>query len=87
MEVQDVYQDSEEKWHIDYGFSHLMGLAIRVYFGQLFISLILFIPLLILGVLIGIAVGKSLPTENKTSQSLDAQHQSICNEPSKQGEI
>ena len=68
MEVQDVYKDEQGKWHIDYGASNLMGLAIRVYCGQFLISLIIMIPVMILSFLIGIAAGKSLPEENNTSQ-------------------
>jgi hypothetical protein len=48
MEVENVYQDAQGKWHIDYGAAHLMGLAIRVYFGQFLISLIIAIPVIIL---------------------------------------
>lgn len=71
MEVQNVYQDDQGKWHVDYGAGHLIGLAIRVYFGQLLIGLIIGIPVMILSVLIGIAVGKSLPEESNTSQKLN----------------
>ncbi len=80
MEVHNVYQDNEGKWHIDYGSSHLMGLAIRVYFGQLLISLIILIPIAVLGVFVGFVLGKSLPEKENTSSSLNAQQEVICNE-------
>ena len=80
MQVDNVYQDAEGKWHVDYGFSHLMGLAIRVYFGQFLISLILVIPIMIISVIAGIALGQSLPEETDTSGSADIQHEAVCAE-------
>lgn len=66
MEVKKVYQDKEGKWHIDYDSSHLMGLAIRVYFGQIlitiFISIFIILPILILT---SIASGNSLHKKEK----------------------
>jgi uncharacterized membrane protein len=83
MEVQNVYQDAQGKWHIDYGAGHLMGLAIRVYFGQLLIGLIIAIPVIVLSVLIGVAVGKSLAEESNTSQKLNSHNESVCTESSR----
>ncbi len=77
MEVQNVYKDDQGKWHIDYGTGHLMGLAIRVYCGHFLNSLILTIPIMILGFLIGVATGKSLPEENNTSQKLNSHQESV----------
>lgn len=67
MKVENVYQDNEGNWHIDYGFTHLMGLAIRVHLGQIFVGLTILIPLLILSALVGFTFGKSLPEENNSS--------------------
>lgn len=50
MEVKNVYQDNEGRWHIDYGFDHLMGLAIRVYFGQFFIGILTMLFLIVIGI-------------------------------------
>ena len=80
MQVEHIYQDSEGKWHVDYGVSHLMGLAIRVYFGQILISLILIIPIMILSVIAGIVLGQSLPEETDTSGAADIQHEAVCAE-------
>ena len=80
MEVEKVYQDEQGKWHIDYSFSHLMGLAIRVYGGQFFLGLICLIPLMILSVLAGLALGRSLPEKENTSSSSNVRQESICNE-------
>jgi len=57
MKVENVYQDEQGDWHIDYGLDNLMGLAIRVYFGQLLISLVVVIPLMIISVLAGFTLG------------------------------
>ena len=80
MEVQNVYQDDEGKWHIDYGSSHLMGLAIRVYFGQLLIGLIVIIPIAVLSALTGFILGKSLPEKENAHSSPNVQQEFICNE-------
>ena len=64
MKVKKVYQDNKGNWHIDYGFTHLMGLAIRVYIGGFFLWLTLFVSLLILSALVGFTFSKSLPEEN-----------------------
>ncbi|MEM8506057.1 MAG: hypothetical protein AAF716_23270 [Cyanobacteria bacterium P01_D01_bin.1] len=82
MEVRDVYQDAEGKWHVDYSTEHLMGLAFRVYFGQFLVGLFVGIPLLVLSALVGAAVGKSLPKESNTSEMLNFHSESICSEPS-----
>lgn len=65
MKVENVYQDKEGNWHIDYGLGNLMALAIRVYIGQLLIGLVLLIPLMMIAVLAGFTLGQSLPKENK----------------------
>ncbi|MEO1145178.1 MAG: hypothetical protein AAFY26_06240 [Cyanobacteria bacterium J06638_22] len=80
MQVENVYQDPEGKWHVDYSVSHLMGLAIRVYFGQFLISLILVIPIMIISVIAGIALGQSLAEETETSGTADVQHETVCAE-------
>ena len=80
MQVENVYQDSQGNWHVDYGIGHLMGLALRVYFGQILISLIIVIPLMIISVIAGIALGQSLPEETDTSGGADIQHEAICTE-------
>lgn len=80
MEVENVYQDNQGKWHIDYSPSNLMGLAIRVYVGQFVLGLICFIPLMILSVFAGFVLGKSLPEQENTSSSFNVQQESICNE-------
>lgn len=67
MKVENVYQDNEGNWHIDYGYTHLMGLAIRVFFGQLLIGFTFYLPFLILAALVGFTFGKSLPAENDSS--------------------
>ena len=77
MRVENVYQDSEGNWHIDYDPAHLIGLAIRVYFGQFLIGLYLLLPLLILSALVGFTFNKPLPNEN-TSPSPDPQPESFC---------
>ncbi|MDJ0588447.1 MAG: hypothetical protein QNJ72_00415 [Pleurocapsa sp. MO_226.B13] len=81
MKVEDVYQDSDGNWHIDYGFSHLMGLAIRVYFGQFFlaltIGLIAITSVAILSALAGFAFGKSLSETENNSSSLNLQQEFI----------
>ncbi|MDJ0507886.1 MAG: hypothetical protein QNJ64_01320 [Crocosphaera sp.] len=79
MKVKDVYQDSEGNWHIDYDANHLMGLAIRVYFGQMLITLCLIPIFLVLGIFIGIVFGKPLPTENKIPQTPNFQYEHIPN--------
>ena len=70
MQVEIIYQDAEGKWHIDYNSGHLMGLAIRVYWGQflinIFIGLIIGLPLLILATLVS---AKSLDTEKSINPS------------------
>ena len=76
MKVENVYQDNEGNWHIDYGFTHLMGLAIRVYLGQICIGLIFLIPIVILSALVGFTFGKSLPEENTSFD--DLQTESVC---------
>ena len=80
MEVENVYQDNEGKWHIDYSPSNLMGLAIRVYAGQFVLSLICFIPLMILSILAVFTLGKSLPEKENTTSSFNVQQESICND-------
>lgn len=67
MEVQNVYQDSEGKWHVDDGLGNVMGLAIRIYFGHILIGWIIAIPALVLSFMMGIALGKSLPEERDPS--------------------
>ena len=78
MKVENVYQDAEGKWHIDYSFAHLMGLAIRVYLGQLCIGICVVLPILILATL---ASAKSLP--NKKNIVPNSNHtvpqESVCN--------
>lgn len=69
MQVKNVYKDNEGNWHIDYDTTHLMGLAIRVYFGQIFIGLAILLPLLVLSALVGFTFAKSLPEENNSSFS------------------
>ena len=77
MQVENVYQDAEGKWHVDYSFSHLMGLALRVYLGQILITLVIFVPLMILLVAIGVAFGKSLP-EGESSYQESTKNESVC---------
>ena len=82
MEVRDVYQDAQGKWHIDYSSGHLMGLAIRVYWGQFLLSIsiciLIGLPLIILATL---ASAKSLHEE----KNIDSNHDptilqgSFCN--------
>ena len=79
MKVENVYQDSEGNWHIDYDASHLMGLAIRVYCGQFLLALFLLVPIMILAALVGFTYGKSLPEEN-TSLFCDFQPKPVCHE-------
>ncbi|MDJ0534204.1 MAG: hypothetical protein QNJ70_17265 [Xenococcaceae cyanobacterium MO_207.B15] len=79
MEVENVYQDSEGKWHIDYSSANLMGLAIRVYFGQFLLFLFIGIPLMILSALLGFAYANSLPDETDSSQKLNVQQELILN--------
>ena len=64
MKVEKVYQDEKGEWHIDYGLNHLMGLAIRVYFGQFVICIIILIPLLVIAILFGFTSDRSIPEEN-----------------------
>gem|GEM_PF-4446958 len=66
MKVENVYQDEQGDWHIDYGLGNLMGLAIRVYFGELLIGIIFGILLIMIIFFAGFTLGKSLPKENKT---------------------
>lgn len=66
MKVKNVYQDRAGNWHIDYGFVDLMGLAIRVYFGQLFIGICVGSTLLLLATL---ASGNSLPEKQNIPQN------------------
>ncbi len=77
MKVENVYQDNEGNWHIDYGCTHLIGLAIRVHFGQLLIGVTLFIPFFILATLVGFTFGKSLSEENN-SLFQDIQQELVC---------
>jgi hypothetical protein len=77
MEVQNVYQDSEGKWHIDYDISHLIGLAIRTYFGQFLLGLFISIPFLVISILSGVVVGMTI-SRDSTVQKLHPQHQDFC---------
>ena len=79
MKVEKVYLDNEGNWHIDYGFTHLMALAIRVYLGQIFLGLTILIPLLILSALVGLTFDKSLPEEDNSSFP-HLQQESVCDE-------
>lgn len=69
MKVKNVYQDDEGNWHIDYGFIDLMGLAIRVYFGQLFLGICVGSFVLLLATL---ASGNSLPVKLNIAPSSDS---------------
>ena len=79
MQVKNVYQDNKGIWHIDYDAAHLMGLAIRVYFGQIFLGLAILLPLLVLSGLVGFTFAKSLPKENNSSFS-ESQLESVCHQ-------
>ncbi|MEM7594580.1 MAG: hypothetical protein AAF383_24275 [Cyanobacteria bacterium P01_A01_bin.83] len=48
MEVDKIYQDDQGKWHIEYSTDHLIGLAFRVYIGQLLIAIYIGLPLALL---------------------------------------
>lgn len=60
MEVKNVYQDVEGKWHIEYSSANLIGLAFRVYIGQFLIGIFIGLPLILL---ISIVSAKSLHEE------------------------
>ena len=83
MQVKNVYQDAEGKWHIDYDTGHLMGLAIRVYCGELligtFISIFISLPLLLLAT---IALGNSPQKPQNSFPNSDriVLQESTCNE-------
>lgn len=85
MEVRDVYQDIYGKWHIEYSSGHLMGLAIRVYWGQFLlnisIALLIGIPLI---VFVTLASAKSLHKEKNIDLNSNSSilQESFCNYPS-----
>ena len=82
MEVQNVYQDAQGKWHIDYHSGHLMGLAIRVYWGQFLISIFIGLPVLILATL---ASAKSLDESKNIYPNSNSSfsQESVCRKLSK----
>ena len=88
MKVKNVYQDDEGNWHIDYGFTHLMGLAIRVQLGGLFLSLTIMLAMalttIVLGTicmafigLSGFEIDNSRPKKDNTSSSHNLQRESV----------
>ncbi|MGF1542483.1 MAG: hypothetical protein ACFCU5_18910 [Pleurocapsa sp.] len=79
MEVKNVYQDRDGKWHIDYGYNHLIGLAFRVYAGQFLLGLTIFIFLIILSILFGFTLANSLPESKNTPSFPYLQPKSSCN--------
>ena len=82
MKVKKVYQDNKGNWHINYGFTHLMGLAIRVQLGGLFLGLTI-VAILILGNLVLSFVGlssiylKNFIDEAGNSSSDDVRQESV----------
>lgn len=84
MRVKNIYQDDEGKWHIDYGFTHLMGLAIRVYFGELVLILTTIASIIIVSTLAvalvrlsGLVIDNSLPEKENNSSSHDVRQKPI----------
>ncbi|MBE9048393.1 hypothetical protein IQ255_29080 [Pleurocapsales cyanobacterium LEGE 10410] len=63
MKVENVYQDENGEWHIDYGLNHLIGLTLRVYFGQFVICIVILIPVLVISILFGFTSNRSIPEE------------------------
>ena len=87
MRVKKVYQDDEGNWHIDYGYSHLVGLAIRVWLGGLFLWINLIMLLIIFSglsiilayfiVLFTSVKNNYFPKEKNNSSFLNIQSESI----------
>ncbi len=72
MKVKDVYQDEQGNWHIDYGFDHIIGLALRSYLGQLMIACIIWIPMIFL-ILIGSTISELNQKEDSSTQQIAPQ--------------
>lgn len=67
MKVEKVYQDENGDWHIDYGLNHLMGLGLRVYFGQSIICIIILIPILVIAILSGFTSDRTIREQDLPS--------------------
>ncbi|MDJ0590894.1 MAG: hypothetical protein QNJ72_12995 [Pleurocapsa sp. MO_226.B13] len=68
MKVKKIYQDEREHWHIDYQPNHLIGLALRVYIGQILITLIIMGILFAISIIINLMMGEPILDLKRDSQ-------------------
>lgn len=60
MEVKKIYRDEQGHWHIDYEPNHLVGLALRVYIGQILIGLVLGVMFFVMSMLVNLIIGEPI---------------------------
>ena len=78
MEVKKVYQDEQGHWHIDYEPDHLIGLALRVYIGQILITLIVGGMFFAISILVNLMMGEPILEIDKDFQPENIPQEQLC---------
>ena len=77
MEVKKIYQDEQGHWHIDYEPDRLIGLRLRVYIGQILITLIVAEMFFTISMLVNLMMGEPILDIDKDFQQENIQQEQL----------
>ncbi len=78
MKVKKIYQDERGDWHIDYEPDHLIGLALRVYIGQILITLIIGVMFFMISTLVNLITGEPILDTDRDFQPENIPEEQLC---------